>query len=415
MLGLSKLFTKNKEQTISQKGYGSEVIGYPETLLSSNEGFRKVNYNIASNDGFNKNYVVYRAVTDIASAASEIPLVFDDPELENLLKRPYYKKPWSSWIQDAIKYKMLSGNFYSYAHIVGNKIKMFEIVRPDRMQVYTGNRNGISDQLIKYVWTQGASKPFYVDDELNSEILHSKLFNPLDEWRGMSLLQAAMISVDQSNSMSKYNKSMVDNNGSPSSLLVMKEPKDKMTPTPTEEQMASLRSQMDDKLGKNRKNSFAVVNWMYDAVRLGMTNQEMDWVNSTSTTARQVSLALGYPPFLLGLADGATFNNVQEARISLYENTVIPLLSEIIQDIDVFYESITGRSVNTTIDRDNILTLQPRVFERREAARMDFQAGLISDVEARQEGNYPPEPEEGERFMPSSQVPFGMDMNLFDG
>lgn len=414
MFGLFNFLSKDTPQEWNQKSYGNELIGYPDSLLQSQEGFRHVNYHIAANDGFMKNYVVYRAITDIAESASQIPLVYDNPEVENLLRKPYYKKPYKSFIQDAIKYKLLSGNLYCHAVTVGKKIKLLELIRPDRIEIETGYRNGKDDQLLEYRWTQGNVKVFPVDDELNSEIFHSKLFNPFDEWKGMSLLQSAIIGVDQSNAMSKYNKSVVENNGTPSSLLVMKEPKDKMTPAPSEDQMSKLREQMDDKLGKNRKNSFAVVNWMYDAVRLGMTQQEMDWVNSKTTTAREIALALGYPPFLLGLAEGATFSNVAEARMSFYDNTVIPILAEILNDFEIYYESITGRQTEIMIDRDNILALQPRVFEKRLAAREDFRAGIISDVEARQEGNYPDEPESGERFMPSSQVPFGMDMNLFD-
>lgn len=414
MFGLNKLFSRSENQDHKTKSFYKEEILPYRGLTEDSDGFRNVNYSVASRDGFEKNYVVFRAVTDIAACAAQVPLVFDSPELEDLMKRPYYKKPYASWIQDAMKYKILSGNVYAHAEIVGKKIHLLNLIRPDRVRVITGERNGINDQLLSYHWTQGSTKAFPVDEQLNTEIFHSKLFDPGDEWRGMSLLQAAMIGVDQSNSMASYNKKVVDNNGTPQSLLVMKEPKDKMTAPPSEEQMSILRESMDDKLGKGRKNSFAVVNWMYDAVRLGMTQQEMDWVNSKTTTAREVALALGYNPFLLGLADGATFNNMSEARMSLYDNTVLPMLGEVISDLDIFYESITGKKSNTRIDRDNVLALQPRVFEKRAAAREDFKAGLISDTEARKEGNYPEEIEGGERFIPSSQVPFGMDMNLLD-
>jgi len=227
-------------------------------------------------------------------------------------------------------------------------------------------------------------------------------------------LSAAMISIEQSNAMAKFNKSVVENNGTPSSLLVMKEPKDKMTPAPSEDQMNKLRASMDEKLGKDRKNSFAVVNWMYDAVRLGMTQQEMDWVNSKQTTAREIALALGFPPFLLGFAEGSTFNNVEEARMSLYENTIIPILKGILDDLSTYLSVIRGKDLSIDIDRDSILALQPRVIARREAARADFQAGIISDTEAREEGNYPEEVD-GERFIQSSYVPMGMDLSLLEG
>ena len=410
MFGLNKIFSKGA----SQKSYSGEpIMNYPESLFNGEDSFKKVSYTTASREGFEKNYVVFRAITDIAESASQIPLVFDQPELEELLRRPYYKQGYTTFIQDALKYKLLGGNYYAHAVTVGNKITYLRTIRPDRVTIETGYRNGLSEQLIEYRWTQGSMKTFPVDDEMHSEIFHSKLFNPFEEYCGMSLLQSAMISIDQSNAMSAYNKKVVENNGAPQSLLVMKEPKDKMTPAPSEDQMSQLRRQMDDKLGKNRQNSFAVVNWMYDAVRLGMTQQEMDWVNSKTTTAREIALALGYPPFLLGLAEGSTFNNVAEARMSLYDNTVIPQLKQFLSDLDIYFECVTGKESNTQIDRDNILALQPRVFEKRESARNDFQAGIISDTEARGEGNYP-EDADGEFFMPSSQVPKGMDLNLLD-
>jgi HK97 family phage portal protein len=410
-------FFKKTSEPVETKSYeGSVLSDYPDGLLSgyNNDGFRVPTYTTASNDGFIKNYVVYRAITDIAEGGANIPLNIEDEQVKDFLRKPYFKTPYKTWMANAIKYKCLSGNVYSDTSYVGSKVKSMQLIRPDRMEVCTGNRNGLSDQLLKYQWTQGMTKEFPVDDELNSDIFHSRFFNPCDEWRGLSLLSAGMISVDQSNAMGAYNKKVVENNGSPSSLLVMKEPKDKMTPAPSEDQMNKLRASMDDKLGKNRQNSFAVVNWMYDAVRLGMTQQEMDWVNSKTTTAREIALALGYPPFLLGLADGATFNNVSEAKMSLYDNTIIPIVSGILDDFAMHWESITGKAVKISVDRENILALMPRLFEKRESARLDFQAGIISDVEARLEGNYPEEPKAGERYMPSSQVPLGMDFNLLE-
>jgi len=414
MLGLNKLFSKGNKDDLNQKVFsGDPILNYPDSLFQGDDGFRKVNYNTASRDGFEKNYVVFRAITDIAESASQIPLVFDQPELEELLRKPYYKQGYTNFIQDALKYKLLGGNFYAEAITVGKKISMLRTIRPDRVDLEYGMRGGLNEQLIAYRWTQGGTKLFPVDEELKSEMFHSKLFNPQNEWLGMSLLQSAIISIDQSNAMSAYNKKVVENNGVPSMVLGMNMPKDNFIEPPSPEQMKAVRKDMEIAMGKGRSSNIAMLNWQYSVLSAGMAQQEMDWVNSKTTTAREIALALGYPPFLLGLAEGSTFNNVSEARMSLYDNTVIPMLSAFLSDLDIFFESITGKQSNTMIDRDNILALQPRVFEKRESARNDFQAGIISDIEARQEGNYPEEAE-GEFFMPSSQVPKGMEFNLLD-
>jgi phage portal protein BeeE len=52
----------------------------------------------------------------------------------------------------------------------------------------------------------------------------------------------------------------------------------------------------------------------------------MDFAQTKSGAAREIALAFGAPPLLLGLPGDNTFRNYQEANRAFWRQTVIPLV-----------------------------------------------------------------------------------------
>ena len=53
----------------------------------------------------------------------------------------------------------------------------------------------------------------------------------------------------------------------------------------------------------------------------------MDFVEAKHASAREIALALGVPPMLLGIPGDNTYSNYQEAQRSFWRQTILPLVN----------------------------------------------------------------------------------------
>ncbi len=53
----------------------------------------------------------------------------------------------------------------------------------------------------------------------------------------------------------------------------------------------------------------------------------MDFIEAKHVAAREIALALGVPPMLLGIPGDNTYSNYQEATRTFWRQTVLPLVN----------------------------------------------------------------------------------------
>ena len=53
----------------------------------------------------------------------------------------------------------------------------------------------------------------------------------------------------------------------------------------------------------------------------------MDFIEARNGAAREIALAFGVPPMLLGIPGDNTFSNYQEAQRAFWRSTVLPLVT----------------------------------------------------------------------------------------
>jgi HK97 family phage portal protein len=63
---------------------------------------------------------------------------------------------------------------------------------------------------------------------------------------------------------------------------------------------------------------------------MSLTPAEMDFVGLKAAAAREIALAFGVPPMLLGLPGDATYANYREANRALWRLTVLPMAERIL-------------------------------------------------------------------------------------
>ena len=60
---------------------------------------------------------------------------------------------------------------------------------------------------------------------------------------------------------------------------------------------------------------------------MGLSPKDMDFIEAKHVAAREIALALGVPPMLLGIPGDNTYSNFQEATRTFWRQTVLPLVT----------------------------------------------------------------------------------------
>src|SRR6185437_3589073 len=111
----------------------------------------------------------------------------------------------------------------------GTNVRELYALRPDRMKVVPGPDGWpqafdytVSGATVRFDQTPGSSQELtgLGVTEFVPPILHLALFNPLDDYYGLSPLEAAAIAVDTHNAAATWNKALLDNAARPSGALV---------------------------------------------------------------------------------------------------------------------------------------------------------------------------------------------------
>src|SRR5262249_30862534 len=92
----------------------------------------------------------------------------------------------------------------------------------------------------------------------------------------------------------------------------------------------------------------------------GWSPTDVDWHEGKNSAARDAVTALGFPPMLLGIPGDNTFSNQREARLALWENTIIPLLGFIVEDLNLWLAPRYGKDVELRPNLDRVPALALR-------------------------------------------------------
>ena len=87
---------------------------------------------------------------------------------------------------------------------------------------------------------------------------------------------------------------------------------------------------------------------------MSLTPKDMDFLEAKHTAAREIALAFGVPPMLLGIPGDNTFANYAEANRSFFRQTVLPLASRVGGALAQWLSPQFGEAIRVVIDTDRI-------------------------------------------------------------
>ena len=89
----------------------------------------------------------------------------------------------------------------------------------------------------------------------------------------------------------------------------------------------------------------------------------MDFINVKNSSARDIGLAFGMPPQLLGIPGYNTYANLREARMALWEQTIMPMLQNITNALNNWLVPMFDSNLVLSLDQDAI----PVFADKRDA------------------------------------------------
>jgi HK97 family phage portal protein len=280
-------------------------------------------------EGYASNPIVYRAVRMIAEAAASVPArlfegatEIDEHPLLALLAQPNAAACGPDLLEDWYGYLLIAGNAYMEAVSVGGGPRELHVLRPDRMKIVPG-ADGWPEA---YEYTaNGATVRFRQSPEEGVRpILHMALFNPSNDYYGMSPIEAASSAIDLHNAASGWNKALLDNAARPSGALVYTTANGNLN----DEQFARLRSELETSYqGAKNAGRPMLLEGGLDWRAMSLTPKDMDFMEAKHAAAREIALAMGLPPMLLGIPGDNTYSNYSEANRVFWRQTVLPLVT----------------------------------------------------------------------------------------
>lgn len=203
--------------------------------------------------------------------------------------------------------------------------------------------------------------------------------NPVDQWRGLAPTFPASPLIDAMNAGSEWNAALLQNAAQPSGIL-------STTEMLTDEQHARLTKTLNERMmGSENARRPVVLEGGLSWTSLSMTPSDLEWTEGNRENARQIALAYGVPPVLLGIPGDSTYSNLREARLALFDDTIIPLIRLFADEMNAWLVPHFGDGIELVPDIDGIEALAYRIERKVEALKS---ADWLSINEKRAEMGY---------------------------
>ncbi|MGY8974625.1 MAG: phage portal protein [Sphingomonadales bacterium] len=318
------------------------------------------------------NPVAQRSMRIVAEGVGSAPVACDDARLAKLLAKSCGSQPLLEVLAAQLA---LHGN--AYVQLIkdgaGVPVELFPL-RPERVQVVAGENGWPA--AYRYVLADRTLTIALEDEHGWPNIIHLRGFHPTDDHYGAGCLAAAAPAVAVHNAASEWNRALLANAARPSGALVY-----------AGEDGGALSAEQFERLKSELQNAFQghgnagrpmLLEGGLDWKAMSLSPADMDFATLKAAAARDIALAFGVPPMLLGLPGDNTYANYREANRALWRLTLLPLAGKILNGL---HEGLSDWFADgASVDLDRV----PALAEDREKLWAQVSsADFLSDAEKR--------------------------------
>nr|WP_298924938.1 phage portal protein [uncultured Erythrobacter sp.] len=331
-------------------------------------------YESAVESGFLSNPVAQRAVRIVAEGIGQSPLSASDDDLAALITATSAGQPF---IETLAAHVLLHGN--GFIQIIkdasGRPVELFAL-RPDRVKVVAASDGW--PYAYEYIVGSETVRIPIEDEDGWPAIIHIKAMHPLDDHMGAGALAAAHQAVMIHNAAAEWNRALLENAARPSGAMIYDTGDGAGL---TRDQFDRLKSELETAFsGAGNAGRPMLLDGGLKWQSMALTPADMDFATLKSAAARDIALAFGVPPMLLGLPGDNTYSNYREANRALWRLTLLPLASKLFSALS---EGLAPWFVDArlSVDLDQVTALSE---DRERLWKQVSDADFLSKAEKRE-------------------------------
>jgi len=368
---------------------------------------------VLAKEAFKANVIAYRCIDIRSKSVASVPLkvkvngeFVENHPLEILLKKPNPRAAGSKFIYALNAYRDITGNAYLESlNAAGKPPAELWLWTPFEMTALAANNGRMAQayqwqsENYKHIWKY--ENGYYEHDD-GSKLLHWETFDPLNKFIGMSPLQPAGKPIDQHNSSSEWNRRLLKNECRPSGAF--------MTDGLTAEQQKQAEKAIAEKSGAENAGKPLVLggknlSWM----QMSLSPKDMDWLQGRNQVAREIAAAFGVPTQVIPIQGDQTFANYEQARLALWEDTVMPIVDDLVGELNMFLSPQFGEGVEIVPDYNSIPALDAKRQQKWSAVQT---ADWLTPNEKRKETGFDlyDDPAADELYISAGLLPIGFDI-----
>lgn len=378
-------------------------------------------------EGYRQNAIVRAAVTKIAQRAKQVPWRLklgtgEDEEditdssglsrelrgLSNLLRQPNRRQAWAEHIEETVINKLVAGEYFW--ELLGppegfddppERLVGLQNMSPMNVTPVSGRmaRTPIQEYELSAGETPGQGG---VRETLPPErVLFGRFYDPHNFWRGLSPMGAAGRAIQRMNKYDDWNIQLSENLGKVGGILAYD-----IDTEPGPEQIEQAKEAFEE-AHQGTPGEPMVTGALKDYIETGMSPVDADWIEGHQNARELICSVYSVPKELINLGN-ATHENREQARKTLMEEAVLPVLRSIKEELNRCIDTIVEEPVHFELDTSEVPALQEDRQEKHERLMDLFEQGAIEDTELRrmhpdiEEAEFPGE---GTRWVPSTQLP----------
>lgn len=212
------------------------------------------------------------------------------------------------------------------------------------------------------------------------EVIYFRNLNPTTPHLGVGPMTPATSPTQAAEKATEYNQAFYTNGARPDFILFSDEP---LPPTAVDDFYRTWDQRFQ---GISNARRPAIASQMRSMDHLGVTQVDMDFINSLRWSLEEVGRAFGIPQTLLGNLDRATFSNFIESERIFWRNTIIPRMEYIQQELnEQFLPKINFPQLRFRFEFSSIEAMadDSRESATRDAILLDQGVLTINEVRAR--------------------------------
>ncbi|MEO1331458.1 MAG: phage portal protein, partial [Pseudomonadota bacterium] len=259
--------------------------------------------------GYARNVIAFRAVRMIAESAAAAPILVERDgvrlarhPLLALLARPNGAQSGPEFFEALYGHLLTAGDAYvQLATTSDGRPTSLHLLRPDRIRVVP-DETGRAEAFLYTV--EGRSRRFSARAPRPGApppVLQLSSLSPADDHYGLSPLAVAARAIDVHNAAAAWSKALLDNAARPSGAVIYKgaDGQGRLS----EPQYRRLVEELESHhTGARNAGRPMLLEGGLDWKPMGFSPADMEFQKTKDSAAREIALAFGVPPMLLGVA-----------------------------------------------------------------------------------------------------------------